>query len=268
MKYTIKQLQTEFPNDDVCLDYIFKQKYQLRGYYKVKGRKCYADSQGKQIHPLKGTVMEKSSTPLTTWFYAIFLFSSSKNGVSAKELERQLGVTYKCAWRIAKSIRDLMKQGDELLGGIVEVDETFFGGKNTMKKKMQNKSIVMGQVERNGRVKAQVIEERATHIVLGNIQKNVDKKATIMSDEFGAYKKLPHLGYTSKRIKHGKKNYVRGDIYTNTIEGFWSQMKRSIDGTYHSVSSQHLQSYVDEFAFRYSYRHAPIHLFRLMLARV
>src|SRR3989344_1408808 len=106
MKYTFKDFQRDFPTDDVCLDYIFKQKFtDTNKYYKVKGRKCYASVTGQQIHPLKGTIFEKSSTPLTIWFYAIFQFSTSKNGVLAKKLQRDLGVTYKCAWRIAKKIR-------------------------------------------------------------------------------------------------------------------------------------------------------------------
>lgn len=130
MKYTIKNFQKDFPNDDVCLDYIFKQKYpDTKQYYKVKGRKCYANPAGEQIHPLAGTIFEKSSTSLTNWFYAVYLFSQSKNGVSAKELERQLGVTYKCAWRIAKKIRELMSGDGDPLTGTVEVDETYVGGR-------------------------------------------------------------------------------------------------------------------------------------------
>lgn len=111
----MKDLKQDFPNDNVCLDYIFTKKCgETQGYYRVKNRKCYSHQSTKhQIHPLVGTIFEKSSTPLTLWFHAIFLFSSSKNGVSAKELQRQLGVTYKCAWRMAKQIRSLMEQGTD-----------------------------------------------------------------------------------------------------------------------------------------------------------
>src|SRR3989344_8568799 len=105
MNYSIKEFRKEFPTEKKCLDYIFVKKHPgLTGYYFVKGRKCYANAQGKQIHPVAGTIFEKSSTPLTSWLYAIYLFSASRNGVSAKELQRQLGVTYKCAWRMAKQI--------------------------------------------------------------------------------------------------------------------------------------------------------------------
>jgi len=132
MKYNIKQFREEFPNDDVCLDYIFKAKHPdfVGKYYRVKGRSCYANVAGEHLYPLVGTIFEKSSTPLTLWFHAIYLFSASKYGVSAKELERQLGVTYKCAWRIARQIRSLMSDGSDKLTGEVEVDESYVGGKS------------------------------------------------------------------------------------------------------------------------------------------
>lgn len=126
MKYTIRQFQADFPNEDVCLEYVFKKRFpEANQYYRVKGRKCWANPQGEQIHPLAGTIFEKSSTLLTLWFYAILLFSQSKNGVAAKELERQLGVTYKCAWRMARQIRSLMSDSSDPLIGEVEVDETY-----------------------------------------------------------------------------------------------------------------------------------------------
>ena len=159
-------------------------------------------------------------------------------------------------------------QDKDLLGGVVEVDETYFGGRNTMKKKMENKSAVMGMVERNGRIRANKIPNRESHIVLNQIRQNVSVNASIMSDEYSGYKKLPKLGYSSKRIKHGRGHYVKGDIYTNTIEGFWSQLKRSIHGTYHSVSPKYLQNYVDQFAFQYNLRHSSVSVFEVLLGRV
>ncbi|MFW5853290.1 MAG: IS1595 family transposase [Patescibacteria group bacterium] len=267
MKYTIKDFRKEFPNDDVCLDYILNKKYpDLKGYYRVKERKCYANSKGGQIHPVKGTIFEKSSTPLTLWFYAIFLFSVSKNGVSAKELERQLGVTYKCAWRMAHQIRKLMDQDGDLLIGTVEVDETYFGKKGNHEQKFKNKTALMGMVERQGKVRANTITAREAHIILNQIKENIGLNANIMSDEFSIYKKLSKLGYSSQRVKHGKKTYVRGNVHTNTIEGFWGQLKRGIRGTYTFVSATHLQAYVDGFAFRYNYRHAPV--FAELISRV
>lgn len=128
--YSIKDLRTEFPSEDACLAHLFKSKYPYAtGYYRIKKRKAYCNSKGHTIYPLKGTIFEKSKTPLALWFYALFLFSSSKHGVSAAELSRQLGVSYKCAFRMCQKIRGLMQQGTEQLSGIVEADETYIGGR-------------------------------------------------------------------------------------------------------------------------------------------
>ena len=270
MKYTFKDFQRDFPTEDVCLEYIFKQKYpEVTKYYRVKKRKCYAHAvTGHQIHPLKGTIFEKSSTPLTTWFYAIYQFSTSKNGVSAMKLQRDLGVTYKCAWRIAKKIRELMEEGTMNLSGTVEVDETFIGGRNVMGRRLHNKEAVMGMVERQGRVKAKHIKLRQTHILLNEIKENVAQDARLLSDEYKAYKKTPSLGYTHESVKHGHKEYARGDVHTNTIEGFWSQLKRSIHGTYHVISPKYLQYYVNEFSFRYNRRSSELPVFFHLLNEV
>lgn len=270
MKYTIKHLNKEFPNDDVCLDYIFRNRFPeaVGDYYKIKGRKCYASVSGHQIHPLAGTIFHKSSTPLTTWFYAIYLFSASKNGVSACELERQLGVTYKCAWRIANRIRKLMKQDTGLLSGVVEVDETYWGGRRKMSVKMKNKSAIMGMVERGGSIRVKRIPNRETHILLNNIKQNVSRNSSLMTDDFGVYRKVPKLGYKRSVINHSRKQYVSGDIHTNTIESWWSQFKRSVHGSYHSVSAKYLQSYLDEFAFRYNLRNDEIPVFQWLLYRM
>ncbi len=259
MKYSIKDFRKEFPDERACLDYIFKKKFpDLKGYYFVTGRKCYANAQGKQIHPVKGTIFEHSSTPLTLWFYAIYLFSVHKNGVSAKTLQRQLGVTYKTAWRIGHQIRTLMNQDGDLLKGVVEADETYYGGRRRKGKKMANKSAVMGMVERGGRIKVKHVPNRQTHIVLNTIKDNVAKGAYLVTDEYYPYKRTVALGYKHYFIKHGKKHYVQGKVHTNTIEGFWSQLKRSISGTYHVVSPKYLQTYADEFAFRYNHRISPV----------
>lgn len=156
MKYTILQFQQEFPNDDACLDYIFEKKYShlpdYNKYYRVRGRKCYAHSEtGEQIHPTAGTIFHKSPTKLSLWFFAIYLFSASKNGVSAKELQRQLGVTYKCAYRIGQQIRKLMADDVDVFTGTVEADETYVGGKGRNNKRgrgAENKTPVFGIVER------------------------------------------------------------------------------------------------------------------------
>lgn len=154
--------------DDACIAYMFEQACGDMAacpkcgsvnpsYYRVKVRKCYECKDcGYQLHPLAGTIFHKSSTSLRSWFYVIYLFSVAKNGVSAKEVERHLGVTYKCAWRIAKQVRVLMQQGSNLLSGIAEVDETYIGGKHRRKGMFGNKTAVIGIVEKqknSGQVK-------------------------------------------------------------------------------------------------------------------
>jgi predicted RNA-binding Zn-ribbon protein involved in translation (DUF1610 family) len=138
MNYTIKQFRRDFPDDNACLDYIFKNRYGLSykcpkcgkaGFYRVRNRKCYASPCGYQVHPVAGTIFHKSDTKLTDWFFAIYLLSNSKDGVSAKELQRHLGTTYKTAWRISRQIRSLMKQDGNKLTGTIEPDETYFSGR-------------------------------------------------------------------------------------------------------------------------------------------
>ncbi len=267
-KYTIKDFRAEFPTEKSCLDYIFAQKHpdKVKTHYYVAGRKCYADSKGKQIHPVAGTVFEKSSTPLTLWFFAIYLFSVSRNGVSAMELQRQLGVTYKCAWRMAKQIRALMTQGDGKFSGIVEVDETFIGGHHNQANKFKKKSVVFGIAERGANdIKAFVVRSRKGSTLLKKIKDNVEKGTRIHSDEFDPYHRTWNMGYSHYSVNHSRREYVRGKIHTNTIEGFWGQFKTSLRGTYHAVSKKYLQSYVNEFAFRRNVRPA---VFAAMMARI
>ncbi len=267
MNYSIKDFRQQFPDERACLEYVFHKKYpNLKGYYFVQGRKCYANSKGKQIHPIKGTIFEHSSTPLTLWFYAIYLFSASRNGVAAKELQRQLGVTYKTAWRMAKQIRSLMTNGD-MLSGTVEVDETYMGGYRKGGYGGKGKTPVFGMVERGGKVKAKPLL-RETHLILNEIKKSIKPGSKIMSDKFGVYTKTKKLGYKHEAVNHWRKEFVRGDAHTNSIEGFWSQIKRSISGTHHYVSPKHLGSYVNEFVFRYNRRTSPSPIFSAMVERI
>jgi transposase len=271
MRYTIKDLRTDFPSEDICLDYIFSNKYpNVSGYYRVTGRKCYAHKNtGHQIHPLAGTIFAKSATPLSIWFHVIFLFSTSKNGVSAKEIQRQTGVTYKTAWRMGHQIRKLMEQGTDLLKGTVEVDETYFGKRGENAEKFKVKAALIGVVERKGRIRIKKMANRRAETVLPFVKANVEKGSFVYSDEYAPYARLVDrpYGMMHTKVKHGKKHWTWGDTHTNTIEGFWGQLKRSIRGTYHFVSSQHLQAYVDEFAFRYNERLSSVPLFQTLVLR-
>lgn len=161
MRCTFKDFKAEYPDDDACLLSVLENRYGTTcpkcgvvdtKFYPIKGRKAFACLHCRgHIYPLADTIFRKSETSLWNWFYGIYLFSVSKNGVSAKELERHLGVTYKTAWRMCLQIRKLMEQDDEKLSGEVETDETYIGGKCKMKHKLDNQSVVFGVVERNGR---------------------------------------------------------------------------------------------------------------------
>lgn len=270
MRYTVKDFHKDYPNDDVCLDSIFQNRYGdvkdcpacgvvNTKFYRVRGRKCYAcEHCGYQLHPLAQTIFHKSSTPLTDWFFAIYLFSVAKNGVSAKELERHLGVTYKTAHRMARQIRKLMEDENELSGN-VEIDETYIGGRRKLAHKFENKSAVFGMVERNGFVSAKHVKSTGARVLLPEIEKTIKIGSIIHSDEWQAYKTLNRRGYTHTTVNHSNLEYVRGSAYTNTIEGFWSQLKRSLDGTYHAVSPKYLQLYVNEFVFRYNLRGVAVY---------
>lgn len=276
MIYTFKQFKKEFPDDNACLDYIFKARYSgykcpkcgKTGFYRIKNRKSYACRCGYQIHPVSNTIFHKSDTKLTNWFFAIYLMSQSKHGISAKELQRHLGTTYKTAWRIAKLIRSLMKQDDKMLNNKVEIDEVYIGGRRKVADKIKNKAMIIGMVQRGGKLKAQYLEEYWTPAVLKEVMKNVERGTYLITDDSSIYKKTKRLGYFHKSIKHCKKKYVFGDIHTNTIEGFWSQVKNSLKSTYKSVSHKHLQSYIDELTYHYNSRLSSVSVFESLLYRL
>jgi len=281
MKYTINNFNEDFKDEDACLDFVFNLRYgknyecpkcHKTGFYRVTDRKCYACAWcSYQLHPLAGTIFHKSPTNLKDWFFAIFLMSKSKNGVSAKELERQLGVTYKCAWRMQRQIRMLMRSDNpDKLQGIIELDDSYVGGRHSGRRGRgaSGKTPVLGMVERQGQVKADVVKNLKKKTVMPIIESTIDKDSTVYTDEFLSYTSLNKAGFEHDVVQHGIKEYVRGEVHTNTIEGFWSQLKRSLHGTYHSISPKHLQLYVDEFAWRYNHRKCQIPFFGLLLEKV
>ncbi|MBI5357511.1 IS1595 family transposase [Candidatus Saccharibacteria bacterium] len=268
MRYTFKDFKEEYPDDTACLNAVLENRYGNTcprcgvigvKFHPITGRQGFVCSEcDKHIYPLAGTIFRKSTTSLWSWFYAIYLFSVSKNGVSAKELERHLGVTYKTAWRMAKQIRLLMEQDGEILTGDVEVDETYAPSrKHPRALGHSKKQVIFGAVERNGRVNASHVKSAGVRVLMPIIENNIQAEATIYSDEARVYKTLNKRGYSHTTVNHSKLEYVRGNAHTNTIEGFWSQLKRSIDGTYHAVSPKYLQSYINQFVFQYNFRDLP-----------
>ena len=199
--------------------------------------------------------------------------ASTRCGISAKQLQREIGVTYKTAWRMFKQIRTLLAENEPVpLGGEVEADETYIGGRRRGRRGKpgvnEKMKPVMGVVQRKGRVVASVVRSTTTANLLPVIKEHVLPESIIYTDELLAYNSLLRYGYAHRRIPHAKKVYVMGNVHTNTIEGFWSLVKRGISGVYHSVSAKHLQSYLDEYSFRYNHRNDFYPMFTTFLSQV
>jgi len=279
--YTIKDFEKQFPTDDDCLDFLFKSRYpkgvfcekcgKITKHYKRTGMKFYScEFCGMGVAPTSGTIFHKSDTSLRSWFHAIFLMSSTKTGISAKQLQRELGVTYKTAWRMFKQVRKLMSENTNPLNGQIEVDETYIGGKRTGKRGRGalGKTTVVGLTERQGKTIAKVIPDVKARTLLPMIWKNVSQNSTIFTDELPSYNHICKLGYTHQVVQHAAKQYVSGVAHVNTIESLWSTIKRGISGVNHSVSPIHLQSYLDTYVYRYNHRKDEAPIFLSLLERV
>ena len=243
-----------WPEGPVCVHCQSKKIYTLKvaGPSKRVVLKCATCR--KQFSATVGTIFERSHIALNKWFMAFQLMASSKKGMSAHQLHRMLNITYKSAWFLAHRIRHVMKQtpfGDKL-GGIVEADETYIGGKSHIRgdKKMP----VFALVERGGKVRSFTMPLVTAVNLKRAIDEHVEKSATLMTDEFAGYKAIGKEFAEHHTVNHSKKEYVRGTASTNTVEGYFSLLKRGLNGTYHHVSQRHLHRYLDEFNFRYNAR--------------
>ncbi len=268
----------EFPDDEACLQYIWRERFAPDGehadcercgkervfkrYETAQKRPCwFCQSCGFRVHPLKGTIFQGSSTSLQLWFYAMYLITSTRCGISAKQLERELGVTYKTAWRMFNKIRNhLMSQDDEPLAGEVEADETLVGGKMRESERRkrerlgwdrkmydtERKTMVFAAVERGGRVKTTIIPNSRASQLTPKVVEFVMPGSILFTDEWGGYNEAGRL-YHHRRIRHRDRIYVEGTTHTQTIEGFFGLFKNGVRGVYHSVSAKWLQSYLDEY---------------------
>ncbi len=286
MKQTnVRQFFQQFPDDAACLEHLFNVRFgqghecpkceRTAKWYRLQSEQAFSCQWcGHHVHPMVGSIFEKSRTPLQLWFYAIFLFTTSKHGVSGKELQHQLGVTYKTAWRMAKLIREHMAQvdGDAPLGGageIVEVDETFVGGKTTGMDWRKRKTFVMGMMERGGDVMLKVVEDQTHSSLIPQLKENVAHGSEIHTDELRTYqKKFQPAEYTHKTVNHSKDEYVgpEGET-TNSIENFFGHLKRSLKGTHNNVSPRYLEAYVKEFEYRFNRRTTPEVMLGELLSR-
>jgi transposase-like protein len=218
----------------------------------------------KQFSVRVGTIFEESRLPLNKWFAAIWLATSHKKGISSVQLAKDIDVTQKTAWHMLSRMREAMKgmgEGGNLFG-VVEIDETYHGGKEKNKhahKRLKagrgavGKAPVLGMLERDGMAKAFKVETVDGKMIDVMVRQNVVRGSHLMTDEHAAYRVLD-ADYVRQQVSHGRGEYVRGTAHTNSIEGFWSIFKRGVMGIYHHVSDKHLQRYLDEFAARYNTR--------------
>lgn len=218
-----------------------------------------------------GTVFERSKISLEKWLLAAALIAASKKGISSKQIERMLGVTYKTAWFMTHRLREAMKQHSGIMGGggrTVEADETYVGGKERNKHRSKRdpkhiggvgKQMVFSLVERGGKVRSHHLPSVNAENLRPILNEQLDTSRTkLMTDGEGQYRILAPMFQSHEAVNHGIGEYVRGDVHTNTVEGYFSILKRGIIGTFHHVSPQHLQRYATEFDFRYNHRETKV----------
>jgi transposase-like protein len=272
---SIIDLLKVFPDEQSCINHLEHLRWdgnvispfdETSKVYNCAGNKYKCKSTGKYFNVRTNTIFDNTKIPLQKWFLALYVFSSHKKGISSHQLARDISVTQKSAWFLLHRLRYAFDHPNfkDTLSNIVEIDETFVGGdaknkhsnkktKNERGGTIHEKQPVLGMKERNGNVIAVVVPNRNKETILPIIQETVENDSTIMTDEYTAYKDLK-FEYSHNTVNHGAKEYVNQMAHTNGIENFWSHLKRGIDGIYHWVSKEHLQSYVNEFTLRFNTR--------------
>jgi len=293
-----------FPDDEACLQWLWRTRFSPDGQH-AHCAKCdqervfkrYKTAQkrpswtctgcGRHVSVTRGTIYEGSATSLHLWFYAGYLMTSTRCGISAKQLEREIGVTYKTAWRMLNKLRTIAMADDSgPLSGDVEVDEASVDGKprkrqggnpyiavgpsrrsEASKLRERSRATVFAAVERGGRIKATVLPSRRGPQLKKQVIEWVEPTSIIITDDWPAYRGLDRHFIDHSRINHSAGYYVQGDTHTNTVEGFFGHLKPSIKGTYRKVSHKWLQGYLNEFVWRRNARLVDDPMFEQLLLR-
>jgi len=290
VEFSVREFFERFPSDDACLEHVMEVRYGLRHpcakclnlstFHRLTDRPAYSCAHcGNHVYPCAGTIFQDTRTPLQMWFYAIYLFVTTRHGVSGKELQRTLGVTYKTAYRIGMKVRELIGKADgfEMLQGHVELDEAYVGGRRKGGKRGRGapgKTIVMGLAERGGRKEAVVIPDIKTETLKAVVTGAVEPGSIVSTDELYSYNLLTGDGFKHGQVKHGEGDYAHYDyrvgdfVHTNTVESFWRLFKNSIRSTHIHVSAKHMQKYLDEFTFRSNRRAMKNAMFDLLIGAI
>ncbi len=295
---SLPQLLDYFKKEETCIKYYEKLRWNNNPtcphcgsenpYATTRGYKCSDSTCYKKFTVKVGTIFENSKIPFRIWFAAIYLCTSHKKGISSVQLAIDLNITQKTAWFVLHRIREMLKKsapqmlGDN--GSIVESDATFIGGKeknrHTNKKRnllypeLKNdgtpyvkKKTVIGIIERNGKVVLKHVSAEIAENMVPFVQDTVKDGAKVFTDQHGGYSELAKV-YTHNTVNHSLRVYVQGEVHTNTIENFWSVLKRGLYGIYHQVSDKHLERYLNEFAARFNARHtSPYENFNSFLTK-
>jgi transposase-like protein len=272
---SIFDLIKAFPTEQSCIDHLERLRWngnvvspfdENSKVYKCAGNKYKCKSTGKYFNVRTNTIFDNTKIPLQKWFLALYVFSSHKKGISSHQLAKDISVTQKSAWFLLHRLRYAFDHPNfkATVGNIVEIDECGIGGQSYYKhsnKKVKNeegatisgKTSVIGLRERGGNVKAMVVTDRSKETLLPIIYESVEPDSVLMTDEYPGYKDLAN-DFEHYTVNHTAKEFVNQMAHTNGIENFWSHLKRGIDGIYHQISKEHLQSYIDEFTLRFNTR--------------
>src|SRR3972149_5342262 len=241
LKYTFKNFQRDFPDEATCLDWLKQERWpngfycefcqKITNHYAMTSRKSYTcEWCGNHVHPTAGTIYHKSSTPLTVWFYVAYLMAQTRGGISAKQIERETGVTYKTAWRMCKQIRVALGENYDPFDGIVEIDESYLGGKSKGKRGRGagNKTPVIGMAQRGGKLEARAVPNVQQITILPSIVANVKKGASIFTDDYRIYRPLRQMGYEPGATAECQAASCLASPRKNNRARLWANVKNGI----------------------------------------